>query len=590
MKKSFPLLVLLICLILAPVRVMADVSVKLILDRSEAEPGESVKMTIEVAGSRNSDSLPVFHGLEKFTIMKGGTSSRVQIINGKVSSSVDYTYFIQPHSTGSFKIGPAELKLDNKVLKSNIADLTVKKTSQKAVSGKSPLFIEAGLSSQNVFVEEQCIYTLKLYYRTRIRDVSLNLPEIENIDFKQLKEPVEYRKTYGGLDYQVLELRYAILPSREGDYVIGPSRMNMTLVETDRESPFRDFFKDPFSNDPFFSFSSGKPYSLAADSVELTVHSLPEKGRPADFSGLIGSFSMESSLEPSDLKAGESATLTVRVMGKGNVNRIPDLNIPEIDNAKLYADQPVFEARQDDRGFGGTKVMKWAIVPEKAGELKIPTLKLSFFDTEAEEYRVLKTSLHRLSVKPGERQMIVASSKSPEGGEAGNNILKREVKELGRDILPVHTDLKTLSRSRGVLMKGWIFWTALLFPCFIYMAVFFALKLSKSSPEMILQARSRKASKELIKKCGQDGLSFYHLAEAIRDYLNNRFNLSIGVLTADEAVRVLLLNGVSSETAEIARKTIQKTEDAVYTGKGQEITDLGKDLKYLVKMIEKEIP
>ncbi|MBW1690851.1 MAG: protein BatD [Deltaproteobacteria bacterium] len=590
MKKALAEFAIILFLIMTPVMSMAEVSVTLKLDRSEATLDDTIKMLIKISGTRSTDSRPVLHGLEQFTVTQGGTSTRVEIINGKVNAGIDYTYFIQPKKTGNFRIGPAEIKVEGKILKSNIAMLAVKAPSKRSGTDRGPLFIEAGISSHDVYVEEQCIYTMKLYRRTRVSDLSLNLPNVEHMVFKQLGEPLEYQSTYGGVDYQVLEIRYAILPSREGVYTIGPSRMNMTVLQPDRRSPFGNFFKDPFFKDPFFSFSSGRPLTLTTAPLELKVHPLPEQGKPADFSGLVGDFHMESTLEPASIKAGESATLTVQVSGRGNVNRIPDLKLPEMHHTKIYADQPVLNMKQDDKGLGGTKVMKWALVPKEAGQMEIPPLELSFFDAEREEYRVLNTPSHTLSVLPGERQAVVASTAAPKSKESDEGPVKKEIQELGKDILPIHTAIKDLSVSYRPFMTGWFFWLALFGPFSVYMMAFFTLKLRKQSPEQLTQLRSKKALKELTKQCQKEGLSYLQLIDAVKDYLNNRFNLSIGVLTAVEAERILRTQGVRAENAESVGAIVRKVEDAVYTGKGQDRTDLGNDVYILIKAIEKEIP
>ena len=583
-KKGAAGFAVLLFLTLTPMWSMAGVSLKLGLDRSEAIPADTIKMVVKVSGTRSSDSRPVIRGLEPFTVSQGGASSRVEIINGKVNAGIDYIYFIQPKKVGNFQIGPAEIKVEGKVLKSNITTLAVKAPSQSPDPNRGPLFIEAEISSRGVYVEEQCIYTLKLYRRTRVSDLSLNLPDLEHIVFKQLGEPLEYRSTYGGLDYQTLEIRYALLPSREGDYVIGPSRMNMTVLQQDNRSHSGSFFKDPF-----FSFSSGRPLTLATKPLELKVHPLPEQGKPYDFSGLVGDFHMESKLEPAGIKAGESATLTVQVSGRGNANRIPELKIPEMNHTKVYADQPILKMQQSDKGLGGTKVMKWALVPEKAGQIEIPSLRLSFFDTETEKYRVLNTPSQILSVLPGKKQTVVASTAVPKNKEADEGPVKQEIKELGKDILPIHTAIKDLSGSNRAVMSGWHFWLVLFGPFSVYILAFYALKLRKRSPELLAQSRPKKALKELMKQCRKDGLSCDHLIDAVNAYLNNRFGLSIGVLTADEAVRVLRVQGIGTETAERMGSLIGKLEDAVYTGKAQVLTDLGKDVSELVKAIEKEI-
>ena len=70
----------------------AAVSVNLNLDRTEATLADSVRMVVTVSGSRNTQSKPVIKGLENFTVRQGGTSSRVEIIYGKVNAGIDYTY------------------------------------------------------------------------------------------------------------------------------------------------------------------------------------------------------------------------------------------------------------------------------------------------------------------------------------------------------------------------------------------------------------------------------------------------------------------------------------------------------------------
>ena len=85
------------------------------------------------------------------------------------------------------------------------------------------------------------------------------------------------------------------------------------MLEQRRQSP-RSFFDDSFFNDPFFS--SGRPRAVTSEALELKVLPLPQQGRPADFSGLVGRYQLESNLEPKQVKAGESATFTVELKGR----------------------------------------------------------------------------------------------------------------------------------------------------------------------------------------------------------------------------------------------------------------------------------
>ena len=561
----------------------AEVSVNLNLDRNEATIADSIRVVVNISGSRNTQSKPVIKGLENFTVSQGGTSSRVEIINGKVTSGIDYTYYIQPKKTGTFQIGPAEVKIDGKLYQSQSRSLSVVKSAASEGSKRSALLLSTGISSKEVYVEEQTIYTLKLYNRTNIRDISLNLPEHEHLVFKQLGKPREYRSTVNGQSYEVLEVRYAVVANVAGSYVIGPAKMNMTVLEP-RSRRRRNLF-----DDPFFSFSSGRPVTLSGESLELTVLPLPEAGKPKNFSGLVGKFNIESQLEPASVTAGESATLTVQVKGQGNVQRIPDLKFPELKDAKIYADQPVLNVEQNENGLGGVKTMKWALVPEKQGHIEVPPMVLSFFDPETKQYITLESPSHTLFVLPSNKKQTPASGPTPGTEDLNEKAGKQEIKALGRDILPIHTAMKNLTTQSHIFKNRMFFFVMLFGPFFLYMVAFFTLKLKKQKVEALTQTRSKKAAGEFVKQCRKGGLSHQDLMDAVRGYLNSRFALSIGVLTAEEAVGILRSKGVNSETTKKLRSIVQTLENAVYTGKGHENTDRAETLPDLIKAIEKEI-
>jgi hypothetical protein len=577
-----------LCILLLPLFTVwaADaVTITLGLDRVEATLSDTVRMEIRVSGSRKSDAPPVLQGLESFLVTSGGTSSRVEIINGKVNSGVDYTYFIQPKKTGTFKIGPIRVKIDGKTFESESQSLVVRAATQSGASDPEPVFVQASVSSRNIYVDEQVLYTLKLYYRVNVGNLSLNLPEMEYANFQQLGRPLEYPSTYQGLTYQVLEVRHALMVSKQGAFVINPARLKMTVRQPGSRSRLNNFFSDPFPG-----FSSSRPLTLTTDPIDINVNALPKEGRPADFTGLVGTFQMTSTLEPPRLKAGESATLTIQVKGRGTVNRIPDLDLPEMDFVRTYSDQPALETGQDRQGIVGTKTMKWALVPEKAGEYKVPLLSLSFFNPETNKYHVLATPAHDLSVLPGKPENSVAILNSlSDTNNTAEGTLKKEIQQLGQDILPIHTDAVDLTLPFVSLSKGWIFWLALLGPLFMYLMLMGALRVQRLSPERLAQSRTKKAFSALKRHCRKDQSSYEDLINAFKDYLNDRCGLSIGTLTADDAERILRDQGVNAETAKNMHSLVQQFETAVYAGNNFNDAEATGNLLDLVKIIEKDI-
>jgi hypothetical protein len=586
MKRNFLIICFILLSDLIPALAAAGISVSLTLDRSQASLTDSVQLVVNVSGSRDSGSEPVIQGLEDFTVSPGGTSSRIEFINGRMSSGIEYTYFIQPQKVGTFTIGPASVQIGGKTYSSSRSTLQIVQPEGNQGDDRGSIFLEAELSTPSMYVEEQALYTLRLYLRKSVRDIGLDLPENENLSFKQLAKPAEYRSNRNGREYNVLEVRYALVPSKPGVYTIEPARMSMTVLEP-RSRSGRSLFGDPFFKDPFSSFATGRPLTVAASALKLEVRPLPEAGKPTDFSGLVGSFKMWSKLDPVSLKTGESATLTVSVSGRGNVNRIPDLKIPELDHIKVYADQPVLESAQDAEGLRGTKTMKWALVPEKEGRLEVPPLALSFFDTQNHAYKTLKSSEYTLSVLRGKEEKIAvaaAGSAQANGGRGG----KHAVEELGRDIFPVHALMQDFRTTGRLRLESWLLTAAFALPFIIYLGALCGFKLRRSTAVEQAEINAKKAARRFYRQYGRGGLSASELLELIRDYLNNRFGLSYGSLTAAEAFNVLTTAGVDADTAEKLQDWMQRCEDAIYSGKADEVVRSEADLVKLIKQIEKE--
>jgi hypothetical protein len=581
MKRLSLSISIFVLIALIPSLSWAKISLSLKLDRSETQLVDSIQLIVSVGGSRDSDSTPDIRGLENFDVRSGGTSSRIEFINGKISSGVDYTYFIQPKKIGTFRIGPARVLINGKTYTSNTAKLRVVKPAEGKGAAPSPIFLTAELSDDTVYVEEQTIYILKLYLRRNVRNINLNLPETENLIFKQISKPTEYPGTRSGQNFQVIEVRYAVVPSKAGSYAVDPAKMSMTVLQSRRSS------KRGFMNDPFSSFTSGRPLSVTSKSLQLIVRPLPQKGKPPDFSGLVGKFKMWSKLEPVSLKTGESATLTVSVSGQGNVNRIPDLKMPELSHIKIYADKPVLESTQDSNGTKGSKTMKWALVPEKDGRLEVPPVAVSFFDTEHHRYKTLKSAKYTLSVLPGKKETIMVSEPN-RAAISDNGAVKQTIRELGRDIFPVHSAMQNFKTVSRLQLESRLFWAMLVLPFALYLGTLGGLKLRRHSRAGQPDIMAKKAAREFNKHYRKHELTSRTLLQLIRNYLNHRFGLSYGSLTPQESVKILISQGVGADTAEALQNIMLQLENAEYTGQGMEAVAIDSDLVLLIKRIEKE--
>ncbi len=528
-----------IMILLLPALAAADVTLQ--LDRDEATTADVIRLTLSVDERIKGE--PQIEGLDAFRVSSGGTSSSTQIINGQMSRSIGYTYYLQATRPGSYRIGPAHVRIGRDQVSSNVVQLNVKEPAK--VDGQGPLFMTVGLSRDAIYAGEQAVYTIKFYRQHKVDRLDLQLPEIAGIEFKRLGDSTEYQSNVDGQNYRVIEVRYAVIAAQPGTYDLGQPTISMLVYYPD-------------ARDSFFSMS--RPVTIEGNALRLQVLDLPLAGRPAGFSGLLGSFKISSSLEPAELKTGETASLTVEVKGLGNVRQIPDLELPEIPGIKIYADQP--ELVSGIRGEMGSKTMKWALVPEKAGSFVIPPLDVAFFDVDAAAYRTISSESYLLNVLPGAATAVQLPALADN---------KHAIEDLGSDILPLHRSMSALKQPIPTAL-----WLALItLPLMIYLLILIMQRLSGPSEK---QQRARRASKAFAKLKANPGQDAAGQLEALRNYLNDRLDLEIGVLTSAEVERYL-------PDATALKELVNQLNAAVYSGQQQGCSDMLE----IVAALEKEL-
>ncbi len=564
----------------------ADISIDLTLDRSSVVLADTIVMKVTVTGKQKS-SFPEIEGLASFNVVKGGTASRVEFVNGSMSSEVEYTFYLIPLKLGKFVVGPAQVRIKNKVYSSNSVKLTVSKAKNNQAGNESrPLFLEARISKNNLYLNQNALYTLTLFMGEQVSDISLEMPEIEGLVFESLAEPQKYSKIINAKRYKVIELKYILIPKKLGEYSIPAAGMRMSVYKNNR--------RNSFFEDPFFNIRGGKPVYLSSSEIQLDVKNLPVQNQPDNFSGLVGLFDVKAKLDPVEVKAKESATLTISVRGRGNVRQIPDLKLADIKGLKIYQDKPRLNINKGESAISGEKIMKWAIVPEKGGEYIIPSMGLAFFDPEKGLYRELKTESFSLKSKPvadaGNSDLISISGDNHASRIKAKNNSKQDITLIGKDIFPVHTSVDPVKELRQQEFFNQIFILLLFAPPFIFLALLAGRKLFKNNNKNRLNIRSRNAGKNFLKKVRAQDLSPEEIHAAVLNYLNTRFLLKGGLLTPDEVYALLINKGASPETASMLKNSIAQIESIIFTGeKSNSLAQIRDELTGILKSVDQEV-
>jgi len=571
----------------------ADVTITATVDKNEASLDDYVMLQLAIEGTREDPELP---DLSSFKIQSRGSSSQVSIINGRMSSKIEYTYMLYPQKTGFFTIGPFTVTHHGTTYTSNQLTLTITKSQQPQQQEKDSgeIFVTAQIDNENPFLNEQIICTFLFCRRVKVANANLSeQPSFEGFITEDLGKPREYQKVINGQQYVVTELKKALFPVKTGVLEISPFTLQCDMVVQKRRG--RGGFRDPFFDDSFFGFTETVPKTFRTSPVTVMVKPLPAEGKPADFKNLVGSFTLASELSKKNLQVGESTTLTLTLTGTGNLKTLSAIEIEGLDNFKVYDDKPVFEQSVSGGKVVGKLVIKKALVPLVEGSLKIPQIAVSYFDPSIGSYKKAAGSPYSLAVAPSQDKEKMNLVASPALSESA----KREIKVLGQDIMPIHTSHEALS---GVAASPLSILNTVFFflPIGLFILVFSLQKAKEKAASDTGAARTRKAhaifTRELasIKKLiSRDDAAFYQAAsKALRDFIGDKLNIAGGALTARELPQVLNDAQVPPDACAEAARLLEVFDSAQFGFKkysAQEQQASLKELKQVARTLDKKI-
>jgi hypothetical protein len=519
----------------------SDVSIVATVDKSEATLEDYILLKIAVEGTREEPALP---DMFSFKVQSRGTSSQVRIENGRMSSSMEYNYLLYPQKTGSFVIGPFTVNNQGETIKSNIITVNIRKSLPQSDQSRD-IFVTAEVDNDKPYLYEEIIYRFKFYRRVKVANAQLtDNPPFDGFIAENMGKEKEYQQVINGQTYMVTEIKQALFPIKTGVLEILPSTLNCDVVVQQRRQR-RDFF-----GDPFFGRNETAPKSLRTSAITVMVKPLPSEGRPSGYNNLVGDFKLTASVSKNKLKVGESLTLTLALKGAGNLNNIQTIDIGELQNFKVYDDKPVFEPLISGGKLGGNLVVKKALVPLTEGKLKIPPIRVSFFNPSTGTYKTEEAGPYILEVLPStekEKFEVVEASKTTD--------TKEEVKILGHDIQPVHTSLDSLYQKK-LKPISFLSVLCLLFPVAGFISCLLLKRHKESNTKDNGLGRAKTAYKSFKKKLPvikntmtKDEILFYETAsKAVKDFIGDKLNISGSALTSNELGERLSASAISEDT------------------------------------------
>jgi hypothetical protein len=431
------------------------------LDRDTIALGEGATLSLTFEGGQSKNvPTPSVPGLQ---ISQIGTSQSVNIVNSAMSSTVTVTFSVTPQKTGEFVIPAMIADVNGQRLSSQPLKLTVLKANAPSAaavnSGSEVAFMKLVLPKQQVHVGETIVAQLQIFMRDDVQnfgDLKFTAMPADGFVIGKNAQSGRYRTQIGYRVYTVIPISIALTVLKAGSLNLGPFTAQVTVVLP----------SDQQGGDPFFRFfNSGeqKQVSLATEQIEVQSLPLPTEGRPVDFNGAVGHYTMTVTAGPTNVAVGDPITMHIQISGRGALDALALPNQPEWHDFKVYPPASKMET-SDQLGLEGAKTFEEIVTPQNTDVHQLPQFSFSFFDPDDGNYHTLTQPSVQLAVHPAGVAPVPTIAAAKTAGA--------ENPSLPQDILPIKEEFGALVPAASPLVIRPVFLALQGLPVLAWLAAF----------------------------------------------------------------------------------------------------------------------
>lgn len=338
------------------------------VDRNRVALGDTLQLTITATDGEDVGDTDLAPLRNYFEVLQRSSSRNISIVNGKRTNTKQLVLEIAPVKEGALMI-PA-LRIGSTTTQA--IQVLVSPTPDVKTDGQN-VFFEAEVDSENVYVQSQILLTLRIHQSINLDARNISELEIDHAFVKPLEQK-SFQRNINGRDWLVHEIRYAIFPEQSGTLTI-PAQVFSGRLREGRRS--------------FFNQSSGRRMQRSTQALTIDV-----KPRPTEFTGDTWLPARQVKIEerwstpPEQLRAGESATRTIRIVGEGLQGaQLPPILFTPAEGMKFYPDQPDISEQEVSSGLLGARQDSTAVVPTREGSWTVPEIRIAWWDTQSEQER-----------------------------------------------------------------------------------------------------------------------------------------------------------------------------------------------------------
>ncbi len=552
-----------------------------------------VEFALNARPDDGSFAPPSFEGFDVLAGPAVSEGSSIQIVNGSMTKSVEYTltYVLMANSAGNFTVAPAAIAVDGETYRTRPLPIEVvdegaapgsagaapgssangepqsrnPESEARRRLGKDDILLRAAVSRSTVYKGEPLRVTFKLYRRANVAGFQdYKVPSFNGFWAQQLNtdNAPRQRETYNGKIYETsVAWEYLLYPQQAGTLVIEPAELTavaQVIVPSNR------------SADPFFGGGHdvyNVPVKVQSPRVNITVKPLPA-GAPAGFSGAVGHFTMETKFPTQRLAANSAATYMVKISGTGNLTFVqaPKLTLPG--SFEQYNVKTTESINTSAAGISGYRQFEYPFIARADGSFQIEPVVFSYFDPSRMEYATLRSEPLTLDVAPD----------AGGGGEAvvmqNRGMSKEEVRLLGEDIRFIKLGNARLRTPQQPFLFSMLYWVLLCGILLLFTAAYATLRRRIRESQNVALVRGRRANKVAVQRFraarkymeAHDRHAFYEeMLRALWGYVSDKFNIPVANLTKENVREELHRRGVPSDESQRFTALIAQCDEAQYS-------------------------
>ena len=562
------------------------------VDRTDPTLYDTVTLTVTVTGENNIGA-PVFPTLSGLQITGRKITSQQTFKNGRVTAEFKFIIEMQPRHTGTIEIGPVSVPIGGDIYETSPITLNVKQgvpSTQMPPSPTQPFrpansflrpqaqpnqgdpslessmedgtyFIESEVDNDSPYLGEQITYNSKFYSADPyfIRPIH-SPPDFIGFWNPDRTDRREYPETIEGKGYRVVESSAILFPTIAGNITIEPSTVGVPGGIL--SSSFREH---------------------ASPAIEVQVKPLP-LNEPPSFTGAVGNYDIEASLDRDSLQLGESLTLTVTIDGEGNFDTLPDPAWQDVPEWRAFENDSFHRSFVQDGVISGSKTFERVLVPGTAGDFDLPPIEYSYFDPELEQYVTISTDEMPVHVAPDPSAVMIPDPDSAaldDGSVEATDI--RHIKPAPRGIgAPSHpTRINPLIWGLSAVPFGTL-------------AALLIWRWAGARREAALLAsapvRARQLALSRLSDLGPSASGTDAATAALHGYLTVILGRSSSSLLLDDLKVQLSEHGVKTDTLLRLEDLLRELDQMRFAPQGlAEVESIGKAVAEIVQRIEREI-